>query len=93
MRTGWRKQHLYHRVRPDDQRHATVQRDFGPRAEQGLLDFGDLVWVETWHSSNYNSFQASFQRDIGSLRFLAAYTFSKAIDDSSGLQRSLDKSL
>jgi len=56
----------------------------GRGLSQGLLDFGDVVWVETWHSSKYNSFQASFQRDIGSLRFLAAYTFSKAIDDNSG---------
>jgi hypothetical protein len=56
----------------------------GRGLSQGLLDFGDVVWVETWHSSTYNSFQASFQRDIGSLRFLAAYTFSKAIDDNSG---------
>jgi len=40
--------------------------------------------VETWHSSNFNSFQASLQRDVGSLRFLAAYTFSKSIDDNSG---------
>ena len=56
----------------------------GRGLSQGLLDFGDVVWVETWHSSNYNSFQASLQRDIGSLRFLAAYTYSKAIDDNSG---------
>jgi hypothetical protein len=56
----------------------------GRGLNEGLLDFGDLVWVETWHSSNYNSFQASLQRDIGSLRFLAAYTFSKSIDDNSG---------
>jgi hypothetical protein len=56
----------------------------GRGLNEGLLDFGDLVWVETWHSSNYNSFQASLQRDLGSLRFLAAYTFSKSIDDNSG---------
>lgn len=56
----------------------------GRGLNEGLLDFGDLVWVETWHSSNYNSFQASLQKDTGSLRFLAAYTYSKAIDDNSG---------
>ena len=56
----------------------------GRGLNQGLLDFGDLVWEETWQSSNYNSFQASMQRDIGSLRLLAAYTFSKSIDDNSG---------
>jgi hypothetical protein len=56
----------------------------GRGLSQGLLDFGDVTWVETWHSSKYNSFQASFQRDIGSFRFLGAYTYSKAIDDDSG---------
>jgi hypothetical protein len=56
----------------------------GRGLSEGLLDFGDLVWVETWHSSNYNSFQTSLQKDTGPLRFLAAYTYSKAIDDNSG---------
>jgi hypothetical protein len=32
----------------------------------------------------YNSGQLSLQREIGSLRFLAAYTWSKTMDDGSG---------
>ncbi len=56
----------------------------GRGLSQGLLDFGDVVWVETWHSSGYNALQASLQRDSGQFRFLAAYTWSKAIDDNSG---------
>lgn len=50
----------------------------------GTLDFGNFPWIETWHSSMYNSGQLSLQREIGSLRFLAAYTWSKTMDDGSG---------
>jgi hypothetical protein len=56
----------------------------GRGLNDGLLDFGDVVWVETWHSSGYNALQASLQRDTGPFRFLAAYTWSKSIDDNSG---------
>src|SRR5262249_45391577 len=35
-------------------------------------------------NSNYNSFQAALERKAADFTFLAAYTFSKAIDDSSG---------
>ncbi len=56
----------------------------GRALSQGTLDFGNFPWIETWHSSKYNSGQLSLQRDTGSLRFLAAYTWSKAIDDGSG---------
>ncbi|MEO8657203.1 MAG: carboxypeptidase regulatory-like domain-containing protein [Bryobacteraceae bacterium] len=35
-------------------------------------------------NSNYNSFQATVQRKAADVTFLAAYTFSKAIDNSSG---------
>jgi len=34
-------------------------------------------------NSNYNSFQATVERKAADMTFLAAYTFSKAIDDSS----------
>jgi len=56
----------------------------GRGLSQGLLDFGDLVWEETWADSNYHALQITVQRDTGPLRFLAAYTRSKAIDDNSG---------
>ena len=35
-------------------------------------------------NSNYNSFQATVERKAADMTFLAAYTFSKAMDDSSG---------
>jgi len=50
----------------------------------GTLDFGNFPWIETWHNSKYNAAQVSLQRDTGSFRFLAAYTWSKIIDDGSG---------
>lgn len=56
----------------------------GRGLSQGLLDFGDLVWEETWADSNYHALQITIQRDTGPLRFLAAYTWSKAIDNDSG---------
>ena len=34
-------------------------------------------------NSNYNSFQASLERKAADMTFLMAYTFSKALDDSS----------
>ena len=69
MRTGWGKQHLHP---GDDGTTIYGTRPYsvtsGRGLSQGLLDFGDLVWEETWQSSNYNSFQITLQRDIGSLR-------------------------
>jgi len=56
----------------------------GRALSQGTLDFGNFPWIETWHNSKYNAAQVSLQRDTGSLRFLAAYTWSKIIDDGSG---------
>jgi Carboxypeptidase regulatory-like domain len=41
-------------------------------------------------SSNYHSFQTSFQRNAKGLTFLAAYTFSKSIDDGSSYGASTD---
>jgi hypothetical protein len=56
----------------------------GRGLSQGLLDFGDVVWEESWQNSVYNSFQFTVQRDSSPIRFLAAYTWSKAIDNQSG---------
>lgn len=56
----------------------------GRGLNKGLLDFGDVVWEESWQNSVYNSLQVTVQRDTGPLRFLAAYTWSKAIDNQSG---------
>jgi len=56
----------------------------GRYLSQGILDFGEVQWMETWANSDYNSLQISANRTIGALHLLAAYTWSKSIDDSSG---------
>jgi hypothetical protein len=51
---------------------------------QGLLDFGEEDWIVSWGVSSYNALQASFQGSAGPITFLAAYTWSKSLDDMSG---------
>ena len=46
--------------------------------------FGSDGYFTTIGNSNYNSLQASFKHRSGPLEVLAAYTWSKSIDDSSG---------
>jgi len=46
-------------------------------------DFGSNAFTANIANSNYNAFQATLERRAGDLTFLAAYTFSKAIDNSS----------
>jgi len=54
--------------------------------------FGPLVdtnpYVSTVANSRYNSLQVSLSHNTGSLTFLAGYTFSKCMDNASGLQDS-----
>ncbi len=54
--------------------------------------FGPLVdtnpYVSTVANSRYNSLQVSASHNTGSLSFLAGYTFSKCMDNASGLQDS-----
>jgi len=54
--------------------------------------FGPLVdtnpYVSTVANSRYNSLQVSVSHNAGSLSFLAGYTFSKCMDNASGLQDS-----
>jgi hypothetical protein len=54
--------------------------------------FGPLVdtnpYVSTVANSRYNSLQVSLSHNSGSLSFLAGYTFSKCMDNASGLQDS-----
>ena len=54
--------------------------------------FGPLVdtnpYVSTVANSRYNSLQVSVSHNTGSLSFLAGYTFSKCMDNASGLQDS-----
>jgi len=57
-------------------------RPFGP-----LFDTNPWTW--TVANSRYNSLQASVERKAGSLSFLFGYTFSKCMDNASGLQDSI----
>ena len=50
--------------------------------------FDTNPFVSTVANSRYNSLQASFSHNTGSLTFLAGYTFSKCMDNASGLQDS-----
>ncbi|ABF39433.1 hypothetical protein Acid345_0428 [Candidatus Koribacter versatilis Ellin345] len=51
--------------------------------------FDTNPWVSTIANSNYNSLQMSANYESSSLSFLAAYTFSKCMDNASGLQDSV----
>jgi TonB dependent receptor len=59
----------------------TAVRPFGP-----LVDTNP--YVSTVANSRYNSLQVSARHNTGSLSFLAGYTFSKCLDNASGLQDS-----
>ena len=50
--------------------------------------FDTNPFVSTVANSHYNSFQASLSHSSGSLSFLAGYTYSKCMDNASGLQDS-----
>jgi len=50
--------------------------------------FDTNPFVSTVANSHYNSLQVSLSHNTGSLSFLAGYTFSKCIDNASGLQDS-----
>jgi len=54
----------------------TVRHPFGPA-------FGGNGWFSTIANSSYNSLQISLRHTIGPLEFLAGYTYSKAMDNSS----------
>jgi hypothetical protein len=57
---------------------------FGTRTALGpAFGYGNS-YTANIANSNYNSFQVTLQRQASNVTFLAAYTFSKAIDNSSG---------
>jgi hypothetical protein len=60
-----------------------VVRPLGP----GL---GSNGLYTTFGNSNYNAFEASLKHQTGRLTFLAAYTFSKSLDDASGIYDQLN---
>jgi len=52
--------------------------------------FDTNPYVSTVSNSRYNSLQVSVSHNTGSLSFLAAYTFSKCMDNASSLQESIN---
>jgi carboxypeptidase family protein len=52
--------------------------------------FDTNPYVSTVSNSRYNSLQVSVSHNTGSLSFLAGYTFSKCMDNASGLQDSIN---
>ena len=56
----------------------------GRYLNQGLLDIGDIQYIATMANSDYNALQFTVEKRVGALRMLAAYTWSKSMDDSSG---------
>ena len=62
----------------------------GRGLSQGLLDFSSNTWESTEANSTYNALQASIQKEVGRMRFLGAYTWSKSIDNSSGFYDQID---
>jgi len=55
----------------------------GRYLDLGELDFGDNPYIITSGVSNYNSLQMTFDKRVGSVRLLGAYTWSKAMNTSS----------
>ena len=62
----------------------------GTRAPLGSVYYSEDSFLATTADSNYHSFQATLERRARNLTFLAAYTFSKAIDDASSYGAYLD---
>lgn len=56
----------------------------GQYKAQGILDFASNSYNGTYGDSDYNSLQMSLNKHFGFAQFLASYTFSKSIDDTSG---------
>lgn len=50
----------------------------------GTPNFTSDAWFKTIGNSSYNSLQVTVRRSKGRLDFLAAYTYSKSMDNSSG---------
>src|SRR5437867_4456354 len=62
----------------------------GRELANGLLDFASNDYEATVANSQYDSLQTSLEKKLGALRFLAAYTWSKSFDNSSGFFDNLD---
>lgn len=62
----------------------TSGRELDRATGTGTLDFQNNAWEATAANSTYNALQTSLEKKVGNLRLLAAYTWSKSIDNSSG---------
>ena len=62
----------------------TSGRELNKTTGIGSLDFQNNAWESTSANSTYNALQTSLEKNVGNLRLLAAYTWSKSIDNSSG---------
>ena len=61
--------------------HSVTSGDF---LSQGILNFTSNPYNITMVNSAYHGFEVSLSKHIGFAQFLAAYTWSKSIDDGSG---------
>lgn len=52
--------------------------------------FDGITYQKTMGSSNYNALELSLRRSGGALEFLAAYTYSKSLDNSSSLSEEVN---
>ena len=68
----------------------TSGRELDKTTGTGTLDFQNNAWEETSANSTYNALQTSLEKKVGDLRLLAAYTWSKSIDNSSGFFDAID---
>jgi Carboxypeptidase regulatory-like domain/TonB dependent receptor len=55
-----------------------------PNGNYGVIPFGNDSYFITAGSSTYNSGQIDYRHTAGNLQLLLGYTYSKAMDDSSG---------
>src|SRR5207249_4973262 len=62
----------------------TSGRELNKTTGIGSLDFQNNAWESTSANSTYNALQTRLEKNVGNLRLLAAYTWSKSIDNSSG---------
>jgi Carboxypeptidase regulatory-like domain/TonB dependent receptor len=57
---------------------------------QGRLDFSSNDFTSTTANSDYNALQVTFERRVGAVRLLGAYTWSKSMDNASALNEMIN---
>jgi hypothetical protein len=62
----------------------------GIQGVNGLEAFSSMFTIDSIAGSSYNSAQIHLERRASDLQFLASYTFSKSLDNSSGFQNLLN---